>query len=156
MSYLQARWHDINRIWIWWMLRSKKSFRAAMPTRQKESVHYFPNSLPLYLHKHLLRSFAITIFKFLWEMHCTTQNGLLHGHLSILIKFGTPLALPHYDTHDVLVVTGLPYMVVSHDLRQCAITLSSPSSTPPQTQHMTLSNVILPDQNNRCSTLHIF
>ena len=35
-----------------------------------------------------------------------------------------PLALPHYDTHDVLVVTGLPYMVVSHDLRQCAITLS--------------------------------
>ena len=33
----------------------------------------------------------------------------------------TPLALPHYDTHDVLVITGLPYMVVSHDLRQCAI-----------------------------------
>ena len=34
------------------------------------------------------------------------------------------LALPHYDTHDVSAITDLPYMVVSHDLGQCAIALS--------------------------------
>ena len=35
-----------------------------------------------------------------------------------------PLALPHYDTCDALVITDLPYMVVSHDLGQWHITLS--------------------------------
>ena len=34
------------------------------------------------------------------------------------------LALPHYDTRDVSAITDLPYMVVSHDLGQCAIALS--------------------------------
>ena len=34
------------------------------------------------------------------------------------------LALPHYDTCDVSAITNLPYMVVSHDLGQCAIPLS--------------------------------
>ena len=36
----------------------------------------------------------------------------------------TPLALPHYDTCDVSVITNLPYMVVSHDSGQWHIALS--------------------------------
>ena len=39
------------------------------------------------------------------------------------------LALPHYDTRDVLAITDLPYMVVSHDLGQCAIALSQLKDT---------------------------
>jgi len=36
----------------------------------------------------------------------------------------TVLALPHYDTHDVSVITDIPYMVVS--LRMCYCMFSSP------------------------------
>ena len=43
---------------------------------------------------------------------------------SWLAIYTSDLALPHYDTRDVLAITDLPYMVVSHDLGQCAIALS--------------------------------
>ena len=44
--------------------------------------------------------------------------------LDILRHVASDLALPHYDTRDVLAITNLPYMVVSHDLGQCAFALS--------------------------------
>ena len=35
------------------------------------------------------------------------------------MTMSSDLALPHYDTRDVMAITDLPYMVVSHDLGQC-------------------------------------
>ena len=42
----------------------------------------------------------------------------------IVVGGTSDLALPHYDTRDVSAITDIPYMVVSHDLEQCAIALS--------------------------------
>ena len=49
-----------------------------------------------------------------------------------LKSVSSDLALPHYDTRDVLAITDLPYMVVSHDLGQCAIALSQLENTLPR------------------------
>ena len=60
-----------------------------------------------------------------FAMHVLSLTTRLYQWISRIAPVMAPcLALPHYDTRDVSAITDLPYMVVSHDLGQCAIALS--------------------------------
>ena len=72
---------------------------------------------PKSLERLLSTTYLTTIQSFL-----RIQTPLVYE--SLLPLSSSDLALPHYDTRDVSAITDIPYMVVSHDLGQCAIALS--------------------------------